>query len=273
MPAQPPRKRSLEFGGRTRTWVEVPGGDTGTLILFLHGSRQSGNVARNFTDRTFESLGHTVLYPDGVGRHFNDLRRGFQESARTLDVDDVGFLTELLALYPCERVVGCGFSNGGQMLIRMLFDAPSTLDAVALFGASMPAEDNTLPPRDPANEWHPTPILSVQGTADPLVPYDGGMAGIGGNNRGITRSAIDSAAFFAHRNGHTGAASHRRASLGAHVVVDSWDSPAPGTAPVHLVTIEGFGHMVPCAKDLDPRLGPGTREVTGAGLVEKLLLA
>ena len=30
--------------------------------------------------------------------------------------------------------------------------------------------------------------------------------------------------------------------------------------------------MVPCAKELDPRLGPGTREVTGAGLVEKLLL-
>ena len=33
MTEQRPRKRSLEFGGRTRTWVEVPGGDTGTLIL------------------------------------------------------------------------------------------------------------------------------------------------------------------------------------------------------------------------------------------------
>lgn len=264
MTEQRPRKRSLEFGGRTRTWVEVPGGDTGTLILFLHGSRQSGNVARNFTDRTFESLGHTVIYPDGVGRHFNDLRRGFRESARTLGVDDVGFLTALLARYPHERVIGCGFSNGGQMLIRMLIDAPATLHAAALFGASMPTEENTLPPRDPSRAWHPTPILCVQGTADPLVPYEGGMVGIGGNNRGVTRSAVDSAAYFAARNG---ASFRGRTQLSEHIHLDTWD----GDAPVHLATIEGFGHMVPCAKDLDPRLGPGTREVTGAGLVDKLL--
>lgn len=257
-----PEQQSLEFGGRTRTWVEVPGADTGTLILFLHGSRQSGNVARNFTDRSFESLGHTVLYPDGVGRHFNDARRGFQESARTLDIDDVGFLTELIARYPHERVIGCGFSNGGQMLIRMLLDAPRTLSAAALFGASMPTEDNTLPPK---GSWHPTPILSVQGTADPLVPYEGGMAGIGGNNRGMTRSAHDSAECFAKRNG---AQLHSETHLSEHVTLDTWE----GAAPVHLVTIEGFGHMVPCSKELDPRLGPGTREVTGAGLVEKLLL-
>ena len=265
MPAQPTRKHSLEFGGRTRTWIEVPGEDTGTLILFLHGSRQSGNVARNFTDRTFESLGHTVIYPDGVGRHFNDARRGFQESARTLGIDDVGFLTELLARYPHERVIGCGFSNGGQMLIRMLLDAPSALSAAALFGASMPTEDNTLPPQNPEQPWHPTPILCVQGTADPLVPYEGGMAGIGGNNRGLTRSAQDSAEYFARRNGAT---FEGRTQLGEHVLTDTWN----GDAPVRLVTIEGFGHMVPCAKDLDPRLGPGTREVTGAGLVEKFLL-
>lgn len=257
-----PEQQSLEFGGRTRTWIEVPGEDTGTLILFLHGSRQSGNVARNFTDRTFESLGHTVIYPDGVGRHFNDARRGFQESARTLGIDDVGFLTELLSRYPHERVIGCGFSNGGQMLIRLLLDAPRILSAAALFGASMPTADNTLPA---AGSWHPTPILCVQGTADPLVPYEGGMAGIGGNNRGMTRSALDSAECFANLNG---AQLHSQTHLSEHVTLDTWE----GTAPVHLVTIDGFGHMVPCAKELDPRLGPGTREVTGAGLVENLLL-
>ena len=124
--------------------------------------------------------------------------------------------------------------------------------------------ENTLPPRDPSRAWHPTPILCVQGTADPLVPYEGGMAGIGGNNRGVTRSAVDSAAYFAARNG---ASFRGRTQLSEHIHLDTWD----GDAPVHLATIEGFGHMVPCAKDLDPRLGPGTREVTGAGLVDKLL--
>lgn len=109
----------MESGGRTRTWVEIEG-DPETLIIFLHGSRQSGSVARNFTDRQFEALGPTVIYPDGVGRHFNDLR--------------VGFLTELISLYDARTVIGCGFSNGGQMLLRLLYDAPLRLHAAALFG-------------------------------------------------------------------------------------------------------------------------------------------
>lgn len=181
-------RRTLEHQGRQRRYTEVTGDNpapkTETLVLFLHGSLQSGSVARNFTAHTFDALATdstTVLYPDGVGRHFNDLRRGFSESARTLGIDDVGFLLQLIAAYDPAQVIGCGFSNGGQMLLRMLCEAPSTLAGVALFGSAAPTDDNMICSTE---RWVPTPILSVQGTADPIVPYDGGLAGISEFNRG-----------------------------------------------------------------------------------------
>ncbi|SDL92606.1 polyhydroxybutyrate depolymerase [Corynebacterium mycetoides] len=257
-------RRTLHHQGRTRRYIEVSSGaDPHTLVLFLHGSLQSGSVARNFTGHTFDQLASettTVVYPDGVDRHFNDLRRDFGESARTLGVDDVGFLTELIRLYSPSRVIGCGFSNGGQMLLRMLFDAPRTLDGVALFGASAPAPGNTLCAED---NWVPTPILTVQGTADPIVPYGGGVAGIAESNRGLTRSALDSARYLAGLN-HAGA--HRTRHPRDGVRVDAFTGGA-GSAPVELWSIEGMGHLVPSPKKLDVRLGPGTDKVVGAQLV------
>lgn len=247
-------RRTLEHDGRTRSYIEIPGDDR--LLLVLHGSRQSANVMRNFTLRTFEGLGPTVIYPDGVKNHFNDLRTGLGEAARTQGVDDVGFVERVVEKHAPRQVFAAGFSNGGQMVLRLLFEAPGLLDAAALFGASMPTEDNTLVD---TSRYAPTPIVSVQGTADPLVPYEGGEAGIGNDNRGQTRSAVDSARFFARLNGCGEAETTRRGAIR----IDTY----PGVNPVELWTIDGFGHQVPGRTDLDPRIGPGTEEVTGGEIV------
>ena len=230
--------------------------------MVLHGSLQSGNVLRNFTDRTFEGLGPTVVYPDGVKHHFNDLRAGFNEDARRMRIDDVGFLIKLVERYSADTVIGCGFSNGGQMIMRLLFDAPGLLTGAATFGASMPTADNTL---TTADNYQPTKLLAVQGTKDKLVPYDGGIAGIGGNNRGETRSALNSAEFFANLNGCTGHVT----STSEKLRVDDWT----GEHPVRLVSLEGAGHMVPVNKDLDPRLGHNPKSPTGGELIREFFFA
>ena len=198
-------RHTLVHQGRERRWIEIPG-DANTLLLVLHGSLQSGNVMRNFTDRTFEGLGPTVVY--------------------------------------------------------LLFDAPGLLTGAATFGASMPTPDNTL---ISTQRYQPTRLLSVQGTEDPLVPYHGGMAGIGGNNRGETRSATGSAEFFAGLNGCDG---HVTSTSGT-LRVDDWT----GTHPVRLVSLEGAGHMVPVDKDLDPRLGHNPKTPTGGDLIQQFFFA
>ena len=60
---------------RARVIVPEPLGDNPGLLVFFHGSRQSGNVMRNFTANTFDELacrlGCVLAYPDGVGRHLS----------------------------------------------------------------------------------------------------------------------------------------------------------------------------------------------------------
>ena len=253
-------RHALVHQGHERRGIEIPG-NADALLLVLHGSLQSSNVMRNFTDRTFEGLGPTVVYPDGINHHFNDLRAGFNEDARRMRIDDVGFLTQVVEHYGLPTI-GCGFSNGGQMIMRLLFDAPGLLTGAATFGASMPTEDNTLTTTD---NYQPTKLLAVQGTEDKLVPYKGGVAGIGGNNRGETRSALNSAEFFADLNACTGHVT----STSEKLRVDDW----AGEHPVRLVSLEGAGHMVPVNKDLDPRLGHNPKSPTGGELIREFFFA
>ena len=89
------------------------------------------------------------------------------------------------------------------------------------------------------------------------------MAGIAESNRGLTRSALDSARYLAGLN-HAGA--HRTRHPRDGVRVDAFTGGA-GSAPVELWSIEGMGHLVPSPKKLDVRLGPGTDKVVGAQLV------
>ena len=270
-------RRTIQHDGMQRRFTEVLPDDPAQdapVILFLHGSLQSGSVARRFTGNTFDALadrGCIVIYPDGVERHFNDHRVGFQEKARQLLIDDSSFLSSLI---PTSRgpVIGCGFSNGGAMIQRLALERPGKLDGIACFGSAWPTDDNLLPEMAALlPDWVPVPVLCVQGTADPLVPYEGGHSGIGDANRGTARSAIDSARFFAELNGLNPA--HHTSGSGEGVRVDRFGPGVPGSpaqsASVELWSIEGMGHLVPSPKQLDEKIGPGTDKVVGAELVVK----
>ncbi|MDK6614261.1 hypothetical protein QP286_26900, partial [Escherichia coli] len=80
------------------------------------------------------------VYPTGVEQHFNDARATLPVAARELGIDDVAFtraiLDELRAEQEISRVFLCGFSNGGQMVIRLLFDAPGLADAACIFAST-----------------------------------------------------------------------------------------------------------------------------------------
>ena len=266
-------RRTFPHDSRQRRYTLVtPGnGDTSTVdsganvVLFLHGSLQSGSVARRFTGNTFDALterGCVVIYPDGVDRHFNDHRIGFQEKARQDGVDDVGFLSALVsevrfATGAGGRLIGCGFSNGGQMIQRLAIEQPGLLDGIATFGAPWPTADNILPAvAQRLSGWVATPVLTVQGTADPLVPYNGGTAGIGAANRGEARSALDSARYFASLNGFTGAAPVTAQSRNG-VRVDRFGPGMPGSGAFG----SGSG---PCSAGSGPG-GSGSAASAGSG--------
>ena len=267
-------RRHVQLQGHTRKYIVVEPANLGPhpdLLLFFHGSLQSGSVMRRFTAGTFDDLAQrtaTVLvYPEGVDRHFNDCRAQLPVTARTLNIDDVAFTGELVRLmreeYATARTLACGYSNGGQMVIRLLFDAPGLLDGACVFASTL-GEGSNHAPSNPDSAYLPTPILFMHGTADPLAPYQGGMAGIDATRtRGPVTSAPWTAQHFAVLGGAQSTPELSQAYPG--VEVSRWQAEQP----VELWTMHGVGHVIPSGNQVDPRLGKNTAAFRAADVVEK----
>ena len=253
---------SLEVGGRTRTMTVVHRTRTTPgpvpLVLVFHGSMQNASALRAMTANSLDEIGAqagaVVAYLDGHKKHWNDARISNSSAARKEQVDDVAFAKAAIDLvvsrYDGDRaqVYAVGFSNGGQMVIRLIHEIPSALAGAAVLSATQTRADD-FAPRDPQDE--PVPVMFVHGTKDPIVPYAGGMARmLRISPRGIGVSAPESAAFYARRNAIT--ASPVTHPLGADGAKPTWtertDYRQPGHRPVTLYTVHGAGHTIPVRK-------------------------
>jgi len=78
-------------------------------------------------------------------------------------------LDKLAAHYSVDtrRIYAAGLGEGGFMALRMGCSMADRIAAVAVVAADMPRMLNCIPSR-------PLPIIFMNGTDDPLVPYDGG---------------------------------------------------------------------------------------------------
>lgn len=223
------------------------------LVLALHGAGGDGRRLRHFTSGTLERLadehGFIVIYPDGLGGHWNDCRAASPYPARKRRIDDISFVRALIrwaeGRYDIDprKVHAFGFSNGGHFAIRLALEMPDEIAAVAAVGASLPVPDEldcTIPDRT-------APVMLVNGTADSINPYAGGSAKApDGEPLGRVRSADESARELARIAGH-GAAPDRTIPLaradGTGVQRLHWRQH--GTSDVILITILGGGHTIP----------------------------
>jgi polyhydroxybutyrate depolymerase len=173
----------LTFGGLQRTYlVHAPVGldhPTG-LVINLHGAGSTGaeQAAISHYDTVADQLGLVVVYPDGIDRSWAD-GRGASKPDRQ-GVDDVGFLSALadrlvhdFGIAP-GRVFATGMSAGAFMTNRLTCDRADLVAAVAPVSGTLGTGVGCAPSR-------PVAVLQTHGTADPVVPYDGGtMTGRGG---------------------------------------------------------------------------------------------
>lgn len=247
-----PERHEIAVGATSRHYLTIPGANpTGDLLVWLHGSTQSGTVARRFTNHTFDAFaqtGTTVVYPEGIAHHWNDSRRDLGEKTRQLGTDDVAFLRLLIEAFSPNRVIVAGYSNGGQMVIRLLHEAPGLIDAAGIFAATQPVPDNFL---SSVTGWKPTPIFLMHGTVDPLSPFHGGH-----NTRGDITSFSDTVDYYARLNhavlADVTALPH---SLEQTAAIARYT----GLAPIEAWALHGVGHVVPCGKEFPERfLGPST---------------
>ena len=155
-------------------------------------------------DALADATNTLIVYPDGIDHHFNDTRANLPVRARELGVDDVAFSTFLIETmqreYATARTFAAGYSNGGQMVLRLLYDAPFTLTRACVFASTLGEGSNHAPTHP--DGYRPTPLLFIHGTEDPIAPYYGGLAAIDGQQtRGCVLSAPATAEHFALANG------------------------------------------------------------------------
>jgi polyhydroxybutyrate depolymerase len=156
------------------------------LVFVLHGGggeieNMIGETGRKSPYKLWMEIADRekliILYPQALdgpaGRpNWNDCRA----NATVLpEVDDVRFITtlidETILHYSVDttRIFVTGISNGGIMTLRLATEIPQRLAAAAPICASLPDTSECPSPS------RPLPILFMNGTADPLMPYQGGI--------------------------------------------------------------------------------------------------
>jgi polyhydroxybutyrate depolymerase len=244
------------IGGRQRSFFLYEPRDLkpGAPLLFVfHGGGGDGGEAREGTGGEFELLadryGFLVAYPDGVGRSWNGCRKMQNDARERRGIDDVGFVDAMIAqeiarhhIDP-KHIFAVGHSNGGALAFRLILERPSAFAGIAAISANLPTPDNMDCKPMPA----PRPVMVINGTADPVNPYNGGT-NARGTSRGRVLSTDQTVQYFAMLNGladspQTARLPHQNDSDNTWVERMAWT--APEKPSVVLYTIHGGGHVVP----------------------------
>ncbi len=271
-------KGSIQAGGMMRLYriyipKDLPGG--APLVAVLHGSGGNGAQMRVATGYGFERLADkyhfAVVYPDGFEGYWNACNIVGDYAANTRNIDDVGFLTALAGKLTAQfhldprRVFATGLSRGGHMAYRLALEAPSHFRAVAAVGANVPAPENfKCKPKGQGT----SSVLIMNGTRDPLNPFNGGEVKLFGFiRRGTVLSSRASAQYFADRNAIAAAPQTRKAEEADGVTLEQvlWRG---GRIEIELDAIHGGGHVVPQPWSRAPRiLGPTPKAPDGTALI------
>ena len=185
------------------------------LVLLLHGHFGNADVMTGENNKTApyriwldiaDREGWVLLIPDGEfgsdnKRGWNDCRSNTMTNPTT---DDVFFLNSLVRTITAKysinkkRIYAHGTSNGGMMVYRLAIESPNLFRAVTPVVASMPEFSKCR------ESFAPMPIMIINGTRDPLVPYNGGKIGRKrdqNQGRGSVVSTADTVKYWVENNG------------------------------------------------------------------------
>jgi polyhydroxybutyrate depolymerase len=195
---------SILNGGLQRTYTVHIGGSYNEtrptpLLIVLHGGGGTGQGMNKLT--SFNAIADRenfiVVYPDGYEKHWNDGRGVRQYRAQVQNVDDVGFISALIDHLSdglninAKRVYVTGISNGAMMSHRLGCELSQKIAAIAPVAGNIPVNMASL--------WtlsRPVSVLIINGTEDPLVPWEGGNVHLGRLELGQVLSVEDTVKFW-----------------------------------------------------------------------------
>jgi polyhydroxybutyrate depolymerase len=240
------KKHSVVVNGTKRTYrMYLPktydGSSKRPLIIVLHGGAGDAGTAEwdSRMSEQAEKDGFLVAYPNGWLRTWN--ADGCCGPARAKRIDDVAFIREMieqckrnLAVDP-DRIYVTGISNGGMMAYTLAQELPDEIAAIAPVEGCMYQHGSALTAHE-----EPVSVMAIHGTADHVVPYQGGVGMLFGYK--VTAPSVsDTINYWVDRDGCSKTAER---SENRQVVRDIYSGGAGG-AEVCLYTVKDSGHVWP----------------------------
>jgi polyhydroxybutyrate depolymerase len=283
-PLRTPGDHSLEIDAAGHTWtchVYLPAGydgrSTRPLVLVLHGAGGSGEtyLSKAGWARQADAAGCFVAAPDGLPAR-PELPANFLLNPRLWNtgqltpgsprsrIDDLAFfralLDELARRLPVDprRVFVTGHSNGAGMTFRLGAELSGRFAALApVAGLCWQAA-----PR-PA---HPPPTRCLYGTADPLVPLNGGESVLPWGGRRTTPPVSDVLARWARGLGCPPAPQSDQTD---GILRTEVYGPGRDGATLTVVIIQGQGHGWPGGSPVLPKkiMGPTVDGVDATAMI------
>ena len=189
------------------------------IVFFLHGA---GGTINGLARRTgVHSAGYIGVYPQGE-RGWNTGPKNTNQCSWTefdcmSDPNEGDYIADIIAYIRQKGAAGnvyvIGSSNGAALAHKLAANAGPDLPIKGIVAKvtqllESPAQSGPGPFNDnqPRQGTPPVSVLSVMGTADPLIPYGGGSSNVfGGDNNFQLMSALDSMKTWASHNTCTGA--------------------------------------------------------------------
>ncbi len=232
-----------------------------SLVFVLHGSGGNGrDMMQGATnmDQRARNENTLVVYPSGYKRYWNECRKASFAEANTEDVNEQAFFAGMIAYFhkrygvDRNRVFVVGTSGGGHMAYKLAMTMPDAFRAATAIIANLPDSTNL----DCVPAGKAIPMLIINGTADPVNPYNGGMVNLGpGKSMGAVRSTDRTVAYWASLAGHTGPPTEEKIpdiTLTDDQTIERSTYRAAGKPDVILLKVNGGKHEYP--RDLDPHL-------------------
>lgn len=218
------------------------------LILALHGGGGDPDqfASASGLGSAATKAGYAIAFPAGSGRRGDRLLTwnggyccGYAQRAR---IDDIGFLKSVIKdardrFGLSDRVFLTGMSNGSIMSETFAAHNPDLVRAVAGVSGTMDASRTKVA--------GPVPALIIHGTADTMVPYEGGKGDTSLTRTNFASVASVVSAFLAPWGGGLSETRREinRKEDGTTVIVTNY---AKGDRLVlRLMTVEGGAHHWP----------------------------
>lgn len=195
--------RSFHFSANTNLQPNA------SLVFILHGSGGSGVQIMPGAKKLAaiaESENILLVYPDGYLHFWNECRKASTAVANKENINEEAFFEKMMLYFRKKyrinpkQVFAIGTSGGGHMAYKLALTMPKKMKAITAIIANLPDANNM----DCLASGTAIPVMIINGTNDPVNPYNGGEVVIPGTVLGTVQSTDQTFHYWAGLAGYTG---------------------------------------------------------------------